>query len=126
MTGYSYNEPEPVEVCPYCGSECRAEFMSVGVGMVQAGPYHCESCGASEIGPHDKPRPLSEEEQNYQWYAPNSEPGSSANVICGKVVSSREMKNVYRMTFRGNSNWCKPGVVDNWFREIRKKSPSFS
>lgn len=41
--------------CPYCQSEMDADFVDVGVGWVQCGPYHCVSCGASEIGPemHD-------------------------------------------------------------------------
>lgn len=37
--------------CPYCKSEMDADFVDVGVGHVQCGPYHCYSCGASEIGP---------------------------------------------------------------------------
>lgn len=42
---------EPTENCPYCGSECEADWVDVGVGSVQCAPYHCESCGSSEIGP---------------------------------------------------------------------------
>ena len=37
--------------CPYCESKMDADFVDVGVGWVQCGPYHCVSCGASEIGP---------------------------------------------------------------------------
>lgn len=42
---------EPKETCPHCQSETEANFVDVGVGSVQCGPYHCYSCGASEIGP---------------------------------------------------------------------------
>jgi hypothetical protein len=42
---------EPTRECPYCKSEMEADFVDVGVGMVQCGPYHCYDCGASEIGP---------------------------------------------------------------------------
>lgn len=41
----------PSEKCPYCGDSMEADFVDVGVGMMQCGPYHCYSCGASEIGP---------------------------------------------------------------------------
>jgi len=46
---------EPTQECPYCKNDMYADFVDVGVGMVQCGPYHCDGCGASEIGPelHD-------------------------------------------------------------------------
>lgn len=48
----------PYKPCPYCGFEdCEADWVDVGVGMVQCGPYHCYECGASEIGP-----------ELYDWY----------------------------------------------------------
>lgn len=42
---------EPPEACPYCKDQMSAEFVDIGVGSVQASPYHCQTCGASEIGP---------------------------------------------------------------------------
>lgn len=42
---------EPTETCPYCKDDMYAEFADVGVGSVQCAPYHCQTCGASEIGP---------------------------------------------------------------------------
>lgn len=42
---------EPTEECPYCKTEMSADWVDVGVGSVQCGPYHCTACGASEIGP---------------------------------------------------------------------------
>lgn len=41
----------PNETCPYCQSNMHADWVDVGVGMVQCGPYSCMDCGASEIGP---------------------------------------------------------------------------
>jgi len=41
----------PSQSCPYCTEEMEADWVDVGVGMVQCGPYHCYSCNASEIGP---------------------------------------------------------------------------
>lgn len=44
----------PSKPCPYCSESMEADWVDVGVGMVQCGPYHCQACGASEIGPeHD-------------------------------------------------------------------------
>lgn len=40
----------PTNNCPYCGTECEADWVDVGVGVIQCGPYYCENCGASEIG----------------------------------------------------------------------------
>jgi len=80
MEGHLYDEQEPKERCPYCNSLCCADFVDIGVGYTQCGPYHCEACGASQIGPFDERRPLSEIETKTGWYGPDSEPGSSANV----------------------------------------------
>lgn len=41
----------PTQPCPYCQTDMHADWVDNGVGMVQCGPYHCENCGASEIGP---------------------------------------------------------------------------
>lgn len=41
----------PTKECPYCKEEMEADFVDIGIGMQQCGPYHCQSCGASEIGP---------------------------------------------------------------------------
>ena len=34
--------------CPECGTKCFAEFVDVGVGYQQVGPYHCSKCGWTE------------------------------------------------------------------------------
>lgn len=61
------------ETCPYCGEiNCEAEWCDVGVGFVQCAPYHCLVCHATEIGPHDGERELTEEEKRTGWYAPGT------------------------------------------------------
>lgn len=41
----------PMRPCPYCEELMDADWVDVGVGMLQCGPYHCFACKASEIGP---------------------------------------------------------------------------
>lgn len=118
--GYCYGEHEPTEECPYCDTICRADFVDVGVGFTQCGPYHCEECGASEIGPYDEERELSDIEKATGWYAPESLPGSSANVINGRIVSYVQMRDTYRREFFGNPLWHDKNYVDSWWEEIRK------
>lgn len=110
----------PSETCPYCGACCEAEWADVGVGMVQCGPYHCMSCKASEIGPYDKPRTLTAQETATGWYAPESEPGSSANVIDGEIVSVARMQQAYHAQFTGNPDYHREGVVAQWFEQVRQ------
>jgi hypothetical protein len=84
-----------------CGTTCSADWCEVGVGLVQCSPFHC-ACGASQIGPHDKERELTTHEKRTGWYAPGSEPGSSANVIGGHLVSHQKMRDAYRAEFTDN------------------------
>ncbi len=63
----------PKENCPYCGAECEAEFVDIGVGMQQCSPYMCMTCHAYEIGPYDDEKVLTPEEQKTGWYAPDPE-----------------------------------------------------
>jgi len=121
MSGYCYGEQQPTENCPYCNTPCDADFVDIGIGMQQCGPFHCEQCGASQIGPYDKERELSAREQQTGWYAPDSQPGSSANVIGGKVVSHRVMEKAYRDEFVGNPLYDWPGEVEGWFDRVRKE-----
>lgn len=112
--GYTYGDHEPTENCPYCGTVCRADFVDIGVGMQQCGPYHCEACHASEIGPYDEERPLSEDEKRTGWYAPHSQPGSSANVIGGRIVSHVQARETYRQEFQDNPLWHDKECVSDW------------
>lgn len=96
MSGYSYGESEPRRECPYCGAECHADFVDVGVGFAQCGPYHC-GCGAIEIGPFDPPRELTKQEEDYGWYAPGTPvEATSGNVLDGKIVGHVKARKAYR------------------------------
>lgn len=35
--------------CPFCGAECAAEFVDIGVGEQQCGPFTCNSCHAAQL-----------------------------------------------------------------------------
>lgn len=124
MSGYTYGQDEPFVNCPYCGTPCRADFVDVGVGMVQCGPYFCERCHASEIGAYDKPRDLTDREKETGWYAPHSEPGSSANVVNGVVVPASTMKKLYKDKYTNNPEYEIPGHVEAWRDQLRKSVPS--
>lgn len=119
MSGYLYGEEQPTEKCPYCKALCEADFVDIGVGFTQCGPYHCEQCGASEIGPNDT-RELSDDEKRTGWYTPGAEPSEAANVIGGKIVSHRAMRDTYKAAFTGNPDWADKGKVDQWWKDIRR------
>lgn len=119
MNGYGYGEHEPTEQCPYCGFDCTADFVDIGVGFQQCGPFHCDHCGASEIGPNDEDCELSESEKKTDWYEPNSPPGSSANVIDGKIVSHVQAKAAYQREFKDNPLWHDKSYVDEWWKKQR-------
>jgi hypothetical protein len=119
--GYAYGEHEPTKKCPYCATRCRADFVDIGVGMQQCGPYHCDQCGASEIGPYDKERELTAQEKDAGWYGPASEPGSSANVIGGRIVSHVQARDAYQDEFAGNPLWHDGKYVADWWQDQRKQ-----
>lgn len=103
----------PTEKCPYCGSECEADWVDVGVGMVQCGPYHCYECHASEMGPErnewydvnfetgkviwKEGHPYNENEMKTGWYDPNKEAKISpyANTVGGQLVDHVTAKEMY-------------------------------
>lgn len=104
----------PTEKCPYCGEECEADWVDVGVGMVQCGPYHCLNCGASQIGPewsdwhiYDKEKgtyvlkeghPFSEREIQTGWYEPEGNKVSPyANTVGGVIVDHKTAKIAYEL-----------------------------
>lgn len=42
--------------CPLCGSpNFDADFVDIGVGEIQCGPYGCPDCHAVQVDPHDEP-----------------------------------------------------------------------
>ncbi len=106
--------------CPYCKKDCHADWVDVGVGYIQCAPYYCQNCHASEIGAYDKPRVLTAQEESIGWYAPDSEIGSSANVIDGKIVSHHEATRVYKEHFTNNELWHDKQYVDEWKANLRK------
>jgi hypothetical protein len=119
MGGYAYGQHEPTEPCPYCGTICCADFVDIGVGFQQCGPFHCDNCGASEIGGFDSPRPLTAAEEKSGWYGPQSEPGSSANVIGGRIVSHVQARDAYQREFARNPLWHDKAYVDQWWDDQR-------
>jgi hypothetical protein len=112
--------------CTYCGCPCDADYVDVGVGMVQCGPYHCTACGATEIGPElmdwylkDRngktifspvPRlrpnhPFSDKELETGWYEPRSKKVSPyANTINGTLVNHKVAKKAYELGFLDDKN----------------------
>lgn len=122
-TGYLYGEGVPTEKCPYCREVCYADFIDIGVGMTQCGPYYCEGCGATEIGSYDNRSGMTEIERKLGWWSPEHGPGSSANVIGGKVVGHAEMLDAYRTAFVNNPIYDEPGVVQQWFQDVRGSKP---
>jgi hypothetical protein len=90
---------EPTAPCPYCGQTCHADWVSVGFTPydVQSGPFYCEACQASQIGPYDKDRELTPEEKKFGWYKPGTPLGSSVNAIGGRPVDTQTAKWAYEM-----------------------------
>jgi hypothetical protein len=70
---FHYDDPEP---CPYCGAGCHAEFVDVGVGMAQCGPYRCENCHAYELkdGYNGDSATWTDKERETGWREPSQEP----------------------------------------------------
>lgn len=84
-------------ICPYCGYEhCFADFVDVGVGLVQCGPYYCESCKASEISYLDK-RELTDRENETGWFEPGSKVSDAANTVGGELVDHKYAKKMYNL-----------------------------
>lgn len=82
MSGHLYGEAEPTESCPFCGETCEADFVDIGIGYQQCSPYHCEACGASQMGPNDddKDPALSPEERKCGWFR-----GGRFSVDCNTI-----------------------------------------
>lgn len=84
---------EPRDICPFCGEVCTADWVDIGVGSTQCGPYHCEGCGASEVGPNDD---VTDRATQFGWYLPGSPAGSSVNTVDGKIVDHETALDAYR------------------------------
>ena len=92
----------PSAPCPYCGTETEADWVDVGVGMQQCGPYYCENCGASQIGGFDTERDLTPEEKKTGWYKPGSPVGSSVNAVGGVPVDHKTAKRLYEIGYHND------------------------
>lgn len=110
------------EKCPYCQTECTCDVVDVGVGLIQSGPYHCNSCGATEAGAYDDtPDDKARIDPKTGWFPPGELPGSSANMVNGKLATVKETRAAYHQQFAGNPLYDAPGVVETWFRNQREK-----
>ena len=73
----------------------EADWVDVGVGIVQCGPYHCYECGASEIGPEMKYEKFTEEEIDTGYYKGKISP--YANTVNGEIVDHVTAKEMYNI-----------------------------
>lgn len=93
----------------------EADYVDVGVGMVQCGPFCCRGCGASEIGPERYKHTYDEgwkilssedqadalgldaEERKTGFYKNRISP--LANQHNGKVISHKQADALYRAKY---------------------------
>lgn len=95
----------PSRKCPYCGESMEADYVDVGVGMVQCGPYHCYSCGASEIGPEMNFEDLVDENGHY---------GGQGKLLNPEDFTTEEIENgYYRNKISPYANTVKGRLVDH-------------
>lgn len=98
-----------VRPCPHCAAMMEEpDLVDVGIGMVQCGPYVCDSCGASEIGPEYRAAKaageLNPDEIRTHFYQ-NGRISPHANQHNGKVISHKLADALYRadhFTTHGN------------------------
>jgi hypothetical protein len=93
--------------CPYCGSPCDCDLVDVGIGNVQCGPYFCENCQASQIGPNDN-NEATEEEQRIGWYGPGRPVSDQANTVAGLLVDHRTARTMYAVGLLDSKPEPKP------------------
>lgn len=79
----------------------KPDTVDVGVGEVQCGPYHCDNCGASEIGPEysdfKEAGKLDPDEIRTGFYKSRISP--HANQYEGKIISHRQADALYRENY---------------------------
>lgn len=91
-TVYTY----PVEPCPYCGYLCECDMVDVGVGLTQCGPFYCERCHASQVGPEGFEN-LTGFELITGWYEPDKPVSPYANTLQGVLVDHKSAEMLYRV-----------------------------
>ena len=98
----------PQRLCPYCTFPMDADWVDIGVGMQQCGPYHCEECHASEIGPEagrygadgkwiQNDLNLDADEKKTGFYKGRISP--HANQHNGRVIDHRTADALYRLDY---------------------------
>jgi hypothetical protein len=86
---------QPTQTCPYCGEEMECDWVDIGVGCVQCGPYHCDNCGASEMGPEDVLDDVTDEECKTGYYK-GGRNSPYANQVGGLLVDHKTALGLYR------------------------------
>ena len=105
-----------IQPCPYCQFPMECDTVDVGVGYTQCGPYCCDNCGASEIGPErytdiHEPKTfnvievidnseklgLDADEKRTGFYKKRISP--VANQHNGKVISHKQADILYRQKY---------------------------
>lgn len=56
--------------CRWCNEATHAEYVDVGVGLLQCTGGECYHCGGRELGPYMTDGPLSEVEMATGWLGP--------------------------------------------------------
>ena len=81
------------ETCPFCKFEqCEADWVHNGVALVQCGPFHCDKCGATEMGPETRDESkLTEEERNAGWYKADNASMTCAPTVGGVLVGNHHV-----------------------------------
>lgn len=115
---------EPQMPCPYCGKMCNADFVDIGVAMQQCGPYHCEACGAVEIGPTTKPnRPLTDKEREAGWLGGESK---ALTPLQQRVASMfKDLVSVDFMEASNHSGSCKCQKCLQWWVQMGPEETSY-
>ena len=106
-------DTERLEDCPYCGTPCECEWVDVGVGIAQCGPYHCDQCGAYQMGSDeyegknkDKASP---EELQMGWYK-----GNTALLIIAETAN--EVTGMEALTYGSDHSYtCRCKVCLKWW-----------
>jgi hypothetical protein len=92
----NYHAYQERRTCPYCqNDQCQADWVDVGVGLVQCAPFYCDVCGACEIGGYDKPAELTDQEKKLHWYEPGRSYLTCAPTVDGIPVRQGTAKLLY-------------------------------
>lgn len=101
------------EECPYCNAPCECEWVDVGVGLQQCGPYHCDQCGAREMGTDSyegkNKNKANPEEIRIGWYR-----GDTVLLVISEEAS--EVAGLESLTYGSNHPYtCRCKVCLKWW-----------